>query len=70
MKEQIPHDFVQTQRLLTIDEAANYLTSTRRHLRRLYADGRLRVVHVGRAVRFTVSDLDAFISANSKGGAK
>lgn len=57
-------------RLLTIDEAALRLATTARHIRRLYGDGRLPVVHVGRAVRFRRADLDAFIASNVSGGAK
>lgn len=50
--------------LLDYDEAARYLSTTPRHVRKLWQSRRLAAVKVGRCVRFLATDLDAFIAAN------
>ena len=49
--------------LLDYDTAADYLCTTRRHVRELWARRFLPAVKVGRYVRFTRTDLDPFIEA-------
>jgi len=49
---------------LDLTQAANYLGTSERHVRRLWQERRIAVVKVGRRVRFTRSDLDAFIERN------
>jgi excisionase family DNA binding protein len=50
--------------LLDYEAAARYLCTTPRHVRELWAKRQLAAVKVGRCVRFTKRDLDAFIVAN------
>ena len=50
--------------LLDYEAAARYLCTTTRHVRELWARRHLSAVKVGRSVRFTKADLDAFITAN------
>jgi excisionase family DNA binding protein len=50
--------------LLDYEAAAAYLSTTPRHVRGLWARRQLAAVKVGRCVRFTKGDLDAFIAAN------
>jgi excisionase family DNA binding protein len=50
--------------LLDPAQAARYLGTSERHLRRLWQEGRLSAVKIGRRVRFTRRDLDSFIEAN------
>jgi excisionase family DNA binding protein len=50
--------------LLDYEEAARYLSTTPRHVRKLWQSRRLAAVKVGRCVRFQVADLDVFIAAN------
>jgi excisionase family DNA binding protein len=50
-------------RYLTVAEAAAYLNTSERFVRRLVAERRIAFHHVGRHVRFAVSDLDAFVQA-------
>ncbi len=52
-----------TSALLDYDAAADYLCTTPRHVRELWAKRFLPAVKVGRYVRFTRTDLDAFIEA-------
>ena len=52
-----------TKGLLTVGEAADYLSTSERFVRRLIAERRIAFHHVGRHVRLAVSDLDAFIAA-------
>jgi excisionase family DNA binding protein len=47
--------------LVNLDEAATYLAVSRRHVERLVAAGTLAPVHLGRAVRLVVRDLDNYI---------
>jgi excisionase family DNA binding protein len=49
--------------LLDIADAAAYLDTSVRHLRRLYSERRIAFVKVGKYVRFIQSDLDAFVAA-------
>ena len=48
--------------LLDYDAAAAYLGDTPRHVRRLQTERRLAYVKVGRRVRFTRADLDAYVA--------
>ena len=50
--------------LLDLAQAASYLGTSERHVRRLWQERRIAVVKVGRRVRFTRADLDAFIERN------
>ena len=50
-------------RLLTVDEAAERLNTTPRHVRRLVFERRIAYMKVGRHVRIATCDLDAFITA-------
>jgi excisionase family DNA binding protein len=50
-------------RLVAIDEAADYLGTSTRFIRRLITERRITFTKLGRHVRIDVSDLDAFIAA-------
>jgi excisionase family DNA binding protein len=50
-----------TPPLLTIDQLADRLGTTVRHVRRLVADRRVPFVKVGGLVRFDPADIDAWI---------
>ena len=50
-------------RLLTVEEAAERLGTSTRFVRRLIFERRIAFVKVGRHVRITPADLDAFIAA-------
>ena len=50
-------------RLLTVDEAAERLGTSTRFVRRLIFERRIAFVKVGRHVRITPGDLDAYIAA-------
>lgn len=50
--------------LLTEPEAAEALKVCTRTLRKARNDGRLTYVLIGRAVRYTMSDLESFIEAS------
>lgn len=50
--------------LLDIPQAAAYLSTTPRHVQRLWAERRIAGVKLGRKLRFAAADLDAFIAAN------
>jgi excisionase family DNA binding protein len=52
-----------TERYLTVAEAATFLNTSERFVRRLVSERRIAFHHVGRHVRFAVSDLDAFVQA-------
>jgi excisionase family DNA binding protein len=49
--------------LMDYAEAARYLSTTPRHIRELWAKRYLSAIKVGRHVRFSRADLDAFIAA-------
>jgi excisionase family DNA binding protein len=51
------------ERYLTVSEAATFLNTSERFVRRLVAERRVAFHHVGRHVRFAVSDLEAFVRA-------
>ena len=50
--------------LLDVGEAAAYLNTTVRHIRRLRNEMRLPFVKVGSKLRFLRDDLDAYVEAN------
>jgi len=52
--------------LLTVDEAADYLTVTAHFIRRLVRERRVPFIKLGRFVRFHPDDLDAFIDAGRR----
>lgn len=52
-----------TTRYLTVPEAADYVNTSVRFVRRLIAERRIAFHHVGRHVRLRVVDLEAFIQA-------
>ncbi|MCP3756023.1 helix-turn-helix domain-containing protein [Streptomyces sp. TBY4] len=51
--------------LLSITEAADYLGTGERMVRRLRAQRAVPVVKVGKHVRFRVSDLEAYLTAQT-----
>lgn len=48
---------------LTVTETAEYLNTSVRFVRRMIADRRVPFHHMGRHVRFALTDLDAWIAA-------
>jgi len=50
------------QRYLTVSETAAYLNTSERFVRRLIAERRIAFHHVGRHVRFAITDLDAWLA--------
>ncbi|GAA2167557.1 hypothetical protein GCM10009845_29200 [Pedococcus bigeumensis] len=52
-------------RLLTVDEAAAMLGTTTRFPRRLIAERRIKFVRLGRHVRISERELEAFIDAGT-----
>ena len=56
--------------LLTVDQAAERLGTSARFVRRLIAERRIAYVKLGRHVRITAADLEAFIACGRvEGGA-
>jgi excisionase family DNA binding protein len=51
------------QKYLTVPETAVYLNTSERFVRRLVAERRIAYHHVGRHVRFALSDLDEWLTA-------
>lgn len=51
------------EKYLTVAETAEYLNTSERFVRRLVAERRIAFHHVGRHVRFALSDLDAWLAA-------
>lgn len=49
--------------LLPIDEAADRIGMSVRHLRRLVSDRRIRHYRLGRSLRFDPADLAAYVAA-------
>lgn len=49
--------------LMTIEEAADFLRMSARHVRRLVAERRVGFCRLGRSVRFTRDDLNEYIEA-------
>lgn len=54
---------VASDRLLNVAEAAERLATTQRFVRRLVEERRIRVVKIGKFVRFLSTDLDDFLVA-------
>ncbi|ANY05554.1 helix-turn-helix domain-containing protein [Pseudonocardia sp. HH130630-07] len=52
-----------TGNYLTVTEAAAYLNTSVRFVRRLIAERRIAFHHMGRHVRLRVTDLEAFVQA-------
>jgi excisionase family DNA binding protein len=50
--------------LMNYEQAAAYLGTSPRHLRRLWVERRIGGVKLNKLVRFRQKDLDAFIEAN------
>ena len=53
-------------RLLTIDQVAEHLGTSRRHIRRLIAERRIPYVKVGRLIRFDPSEVAAWLDQNRR----
>jgi excisionase family DNA binding protein len=51
------------QKYLSVSETAAYLNTSERFVRRLVAERRIAFHHVGKHVRFALSDLDEWLSA-------
>ncbi len=51
------------QKYLTVAETAAYLNTSERFVRRLISERRIAFHHVGRHVRFALTDLDAWLAA-------
>ena len=51
------------QKYLTVVETAAYLNTSERFVRRLITERRIAFHHVGRHVRFALSDLDRWLAA-------
>jgi excisionase family DNA binding protein len=51
------------EKYLTVPETAVYLNTSERFVRRLIAERRIAFHHVGRHVRFALSDLDEWLAA-------
>ncbi|MGH3998284.1 MAG: helix-turn-helix domain-containing protein [Pseudonocardiaceae bacterium] len=52
------------EKYLTVSETAVYLNTSERFVRRLIAERRMAFHHVGRHVRLSLFDLDAWLAAN------
>ena len=52
-------------RLLTPDEAAQFLSVSQRTVKRLVADGSLRAYKIRRSMRFRLEDLEAYVEQNN-----
>lgn len=52
-----------SNKYLTVQEAAEYLNTSVRFVRRLVAERRITFHKIGRHVRFALADLDAFALA-------
>jgi excisionase family DNA binding protein len=55
------------RRLLVLDEAAEYLGIRPRTLEKLAHDGHMAYVKLGRATRYDLADLDAYVDRNRRG---
>ena len=58
-----PHRDRTMETYLTVAQTAEYLSTSERFVRRLVAERRVAFHHVGRHVRFRLSDLDAWLDA-------
>ena len=52
-------------RLLTPDEAAQFLSVSQRTVKRLVAEGHLRAYKIRRSMRFKLEDLSAYVEQNN-----
>lgn len=52
------------QKYLTVPETAAYLNTSERFVRRLITERRIAFHHVGRHVRFALTDLDEWLAAS------
>ena len=52
-----------TKKFLNVDEAAEYLATTRRNIYRLAEQGKLAHHRIARRFQFTTNDLDTYIQA-------
>jgi excisionase family DNA binding protein len=52
------------QKYLTVSETAVYLNTSERFVRRLISERRIAFHHVGRHVRFGLTDLDEWLAAS------
>jgi excisionase family DNA binding protein len=59
---------VADQAYLTPDDVAERFQVPRARVLRWYREGRLSGTKLGKAVRFTEKDLEAFVQAQQKGG--
>jgi excisionase family DNA binding protein len=59
--------FAAGSKLLDWPDAADYLATSPRHLRRLVQERRIAHVKIGSKVRFSIAALDEFIAANTRG---
>ncbi len=57
-------------KLLTMDELAESLGVTRRHVRRLVAEKRLLYLKVGRFIRFDPAEIAAWLDSNPVAGSR
>lgn len=55
-----------TTRLYDVAGAAAYLNTTERHVRGLWQQGRIGGHRLGKFIRFSKSDLDAFLAATRR----
>lgn len=51
------------EKYLSVPETAEYLNTSERFVRRLVTERRIAFHHVGRHVRFALSDLDGWLAA-------
>jgi excisionase family DNA binding protein len=58
-----PRSAAEEKRLLTIEQAAERLSTSPRFVRRLVAERRIGFTKLGRHVRISVADVDAFVDA-------
>ncbi|MCA1605992.1 MAG: helix-turn-helix domain-containing protein [Acidobacteria bacterium] len=52
------------EKYLSVPETADYLNTSERFVRRLIAERRVAFHHVGRHVRFALSDLDEWLTSS------
>jgi excisionase family DNA binding protein len=52
------------QKYLSVSETAAYLNTSERFVRRLISERRIAFHHVGRHVRFALTDLDEWLAAS------
>lgn len=53
-----------TEELLTVDEAAHLMKMSPRHVRRLVQERRIGFRRLGRCVRFTTADVTAYVDGS------